>query len=144
MLVAAAARDWGVPPSEITVDRGVVSHAPSGRRATFGELAPKAKGLTPPAMTLKDPKDWKLVGKTAAARRREAKTDGSAQFTIDVKLPGCYGADRAAAALRRHREVLDATAARQVKGVTHVVRGPVRAWPSWRTASGRRARGARR
>ena len=46
--VHVAAKDWGVPASEITVDRGVVSHAPSGRRATFGELVPKAKGLTPP------------------------------------------------------------------------------------------------
>ena len=74
MLVEAAAREWGVPTAEITVDRGVVSHAPSGRRATFGELASKAAALTPPVqVTLKDPKDFKLVGKElrrVAARRR--------------------------------------------------------------------------
>src|SRR5947207_3127589 len=59
MLVEAAAREWSVPAAEITVDRGVVSHAPSGRRATFGDLASKAATLTLPAqVTLKDPKDF--------------------------------------------------------------------------------------
>ena len=48
MLVEAAAREWGVPASEITVDGGVVSHSGSGRRATFGELASKAAALVPP------------------------------------------------------------------------------------------------
>src|SRR5919201_2825270 len=48
MLVEAAAREWGVPAAEITVERGVVAHAPSGRRATFGELASQAAALTPP------------------------------------------------------------------------------------------------
>ena len=71
MLVEAAAREWGVPASEITVDGGVVSHPPSGRRATFGELASKAAALTPPAqVTLKDPKDFKLIGKRRPARRQ--------------------------------------------------------------------------
>ena len=90
MLVEAAAR--GVErcrAAEITVERGVVSHAPSGRRATFGELASKAATLTPPAqVTLKDPKDFKLVGKPPPRVDCAAKTDGSAQFTIDFTLPG--------------------------------------------------------
>src|SRR5437899_1370450 len=71
MLVEAAAQEWSVPAAEIIVDRGVVSHPPSGRQATFGELASKAAILTPPTqVTLKDPKDFKLVGKVV---RRAAK-----------------------------------------------------------------------
>src|SRR5207244_7555218 len=89
MLVEAAAQEWNVPAAEITVDGGVVSHAPSGRRATFGELASKAAALTPPAqVTLKDPKDFKLVGKELRRVDGKAKTDGSAQFTMDLALPG--------------------------------------------------------
>jgi len=84
MLVEAAAREWGVPASEITVDGGVVSHSGSGRRATFGDLASKAAGLTPPSqVTLKDPKDFKLVGKRVPRVDSRPKTDGSAQFTAD-------------------------------------------------------------
>src|SRR5437870_11963039 len=79
MLVEAAAREWSVPASEITVDRGVVSHAPSGRRATFGELAGKAAKLTAPAQVrLKDPSEFKLVGKRVPRVDQTPKTDGSA------------------------------------------------------------------
>jgi isoquinoline 1-oxidoreductase beta subunit len=66
MLVAAAAQRWQVPAAEITVDSGVVAHPASGRRATFGELAAEAARQTPPArVTLKDPKDFKLIGRSA-------------------------------------------------------------------------------
>jgi isoquinoline 1-oxidoreductase subunit beta len=145
MLVEAAAKDWGVPASEITVDRGVVSHAPSGRRATFGELVPKAKALTPPTQVpLKDPKDWKLVGKRLARVDGRAKTDGSAQFTMDVKLPGMLTAliarpPRFGATVKS----FDAEPARQVKGVTHVVPIPsgvaVVATSFWAARKGREA-----
>jgi len=126
MMVEAAAREWSVPATEITVDRGVVSHASSGRRATFGELASKASTLTPPTqVTLKDPKDFKLVGKRPPRVDSKAKTDGSAQFTADFTVPGMLTAliarpPRFGATVKS----FDATAARRVKGVTHVVRVP--------------------
>ncbi|HEY3064979.1 MAG TPA: xanthine dehydrogenase family protein molybdopterin-binding subunit [Methylomirabilota bacterium] len=126
MLVEAAAREWGVPASEITVERGVVSHAPSGRRATFGEFASKAAALTPPAqVTLKDPKDFKLVGTRVPRLDGRAKTDGTAQFTMDFSLPGMLTAviarpPRFGATVKS----FDPTAARRVKGVTHVVQVP--------------------
>ncbi len=126
MLVDAAAKEWGVPPSEVTVDRGVVSHAPSGRRATFGQLAPTAATLTPPTQVpLKDPKDFKLVGKRLARLDGAAKTDGTAKFTMDLALPGMLTAliarpPRFGATVKS----FDATAARQVRGVTHVVQVP--------------------
>src|SRR4029453_1126071 len=66
MLGAAAAHRWQVPAVEITVERGVVAHPASGRRATFGELAAEAARQAPPAQgTLKDPKDFQLIGKRA-------------------------------------------------------------------------------
>jgi isoquinoline 1-oxidoreductase subunit beta len=126
MLVEAAAREWGVPAAEITTDQSVLSHAPSGRRAPFGELAAKASALTPPAqVALKDPKDFKLIGKRPLRVDGKAKTDGSAQFTADLSLPGMLTAviarpPRFGATVK----AVDAAAARRVKGVTHVVRVP--------------------
>src|SRR5439155_10998643 len=112
--------------AEITVDRGVVSHAPSGRRATFGDLAAKAATLTPPPLvTLKDPKDFKLVGTHLPRLDGTAKTDGSAKFTMDFTLPGMLTAliarpPRFGATVKS----FDATVAKQIKGVTHVVQVP--------------------
>src|SRR3712207_7140033 len=63
MLVQAAAEGSGVPAGEIRVEQGVVSHPGYGRSAGFGELADKAAAVPPPAeVTLKDPKDWVLIG----------------------------------------------------------------------------------
>jgi len=145
MLVEAAAREWSVPAAEIAVDRGIVSHAPSGRRATFGELAPKAATLTPPAqVTLKDPKDFTLIGQRPPRVDSKPKTDGSAQFTADFTLPGMLTAliarpPRFGAAVKS----FDATAARRVKGVRHVVRVPsgvaVVASGFWAARKGREA-----
>ena len=145
LLVEAAAREWGVPASEITVDGGVVSHSGSGRRATFGELASKATGLTPPAqVTLKDPKDFKLVGKRVPRVDNKPKTDGSAQFTADFTAPGLLTAlvarpPRFGATVKS----VDATAARRVKGVIGVVQVPtgvaVVATGFWAARKGREA-----
>jgi isoquinoline 1-oxidoreductase subunit beta len=145
MLVEAAAREWGVPASEITVSRGVVSHAPSGRRATFGELAPKAATLTPPAQVpLKDPKDFTLVGTRLPRLDGAAKTDGTATFTLDVSLPGLLTAvvarpPRFGATVKS----FDAGPARQVKGVMDVVQIPsgvaVVASSFWAACKGRKA-----
>jgi isoquinoline 1-oxidoreductase subunit beta len=145
MLVEAAAREWGVPAAEITVERGVVRHAPSGRRATFGQLAPKAAALTPPAhVHLKDPKDFKLVGQRLPRLDGAAKTDGTARFTLDFTLPGMLTAlvarpPRFGATVT----TFDATAARRVKGVRHVVQIPsgvaVVASSFWAARKGREA-----
>ena len=90
MLVAAAAQRWSVPASEISVSQGVVSHAGSGRSAGFGELVEAAASLpVPEQVQLKDPKDFKLIGKLELRRKDSTdKTDGSAIFTQDFKLPG--------------------------------------------------------
>ncbi|WP_457788499.1 molybdopterin cofactor-binding domain-containing protein [Pseudomonas sp. PL-6] len=90
MLVAAAAQRWGVPAGEIGVSQGVVSHAGSGRSAGFGELVEAAAQLpVPEQVQLKDAKDFKLIGKRELRRKDSLdKTDGSAIFTQDFKLPG--------------------------------------------------------
>jgi isoquinoline 1-oxidoreductase beta subunit len=145
MLVAAAAQRWRVPAAEITVDAGVVAHPATGRRATFGELAAEAARQTPPAqVTLKDPKDFKLIGRSAPRVDSPAKTNGSAVYTFDLRLPDMLTAviarpPRFGATVKS----FDAAATRQVPGVVDVVRIPagiaVVARDTWAAIKGRRA-----
>ena len=88
MLVAAAAAQWGVPAAGIKVKDGVVSH-PAGHRARFGDLAEAAaRQPVPVEVKLKDPAQFKFIGKPGLHRTDgPAKTDGSAIFTQDVRLP---------------------------------------------------------
>jgi isoquinoline 1-oxidoreductase beta subunit len=89
MLVMAAADTWGVSVAECTTDNGAVIHAPSKRRATYGELAAKAATLTPPENArLKDPKDFKLIGTRVPGVDNQKVVTGAPLFGIDVKLPG--------------------------------------------------------
>jgi isoquinoline 1-oxidoreductase beta subunit len=86
MLVAAAAAQWGVPAGECRVDKGVVTHGE--RRARFGELAEAAARLpVPESPKLKDPKDWKLLGKPMHRLDSPEKITGKAEFGIDVRRP---------------------------------------------------------
>jgi isoquinoline 1-oxidoreductase subunit beta len=145
MLVSAAAQKWSVPASSLTADKGVVAHAASGRRATFGELATAAAALAVPAeVPLKDPKDWKLIGKQAPRVDSRSKTDGTARFTIDVQLP-----DMLTAVILRPPlfgatvKSVDKAAALKVPGVTDVVEVPagvaVLAKAFWPARKGRAA-----
>ena len=87
MLVTAAAQQWGVPADSIQVKAGVVSHA-NGKKATFGQLADAAaKQPVPASVTLKDPKDFVYIGKHVPRTDSKAKSNGTARFTQDVKLP---------------------------------------------------------
>jgi isoquinoline 1-oxidoreductase beta subunit len=89
MLCSAAAKEWRVPVVELTVEQGVVSHAASKRRAAYGSLVKTAASLpVPEQVTLKDPKDFKLIGTKPPRVDAAAKSDGSAQFTLDMSLPG--------------------------------------------------------
>jgi isoquinoline 1-oxidoreductase subunit beta len=89
MLVSAAANQWHVPAAELTVDKSVVYHAASNRQASFGSLAKMAAALPVPAsVQLKDPRDFKLIGKKTTRVDVPAKCDGTAQFTLDVEMPG--------------------------------------------------------
>ncbi len=89
MLVTAAAQTWSVPESALTTDKGEVIHQASGRRAKYGALVDKAATLpVPSTVTLKDPKAFKLLGQSLPRLDVPEKVNGTAQFGIDVKLPG--------------------------------------------------------
>jgi isoquinoline 1-oxidoreductase subunit beta len=88
MLIAAAAKQWQVPASECTTRSGVVSHQTSGKQASYGELAAAAAQLPPPLQpTLKDPKNYRLLGKSQARLDIPAKVTGAAEFGLDVRVP---------------------------------------------------------
>jgi isoquinoline 1-oxidoreductase beta subunit len=89
MLVEAAAQKWGVAAASCRVEKGVVIHAESGRKATYGSLADAASQLKPPAnVPLKDPKQFTLIGKPVRRLDTPSKVNGTAQFGLDVRLPG--------------------------------------------------------
>ncbi|MCG8315378.1 MAG: xanthine dehydrogenase family protein molybdopterin-binding subunit [Pseudomonadales bacterium] len=87
MLVAAAAQLWNVPAAEISVADGVVQYSKSGKKASFGELAElAAQQPVPDKVTLKTPDHFKLIG-SKVSRKDVGKTNGTAIFTQDIKLP---------------------------------------------------------
>jgi isoquinoline 1-oxidoreductase beta subunit len=89
MLIEAAATKWGVQASTCRVEDGVVIHAATNQRATYGSLANAAARLTPPAnVPLKNPKEFTLVGKPTLRLDTPSKTNGTAQFGLDVIVPG--------------------------------------------------------
>ena len=145
MLVAAAAQQWQVPAEEITVSNGVVAHAPSGRDAGFGQLAEAAAQLPVPSeVTLKDPKDFSLIGHHVPRKDSADKINGKARFTQDVHLPDMLTAvvahpPRFGAKLG----TFDATAALAIDGVVDVVEIPtgvaVVAKDTWSAKKGRDA-----
>lgn len=145
LLVAAAAKDWNVAPDKISIANGVVSEIGGKRQAKFGDLVATAATLpvTKPEK-LKDPKDFKLIGKRAPRKDSRDKITGRAMFTQDVRLPGLLTAvvahpPRFGAKVRS----VDASAAKQVKGVKDVVQIPtgvaVLATGYWAAKKGRDA-----
>jgi len=89
MLISAAAQKWGVDASECHAEDGAVIHAATKRRATYGSLAEAASKVTPPQdVTLKDPSQFKVVGKPFKRLDTPIKTNGKAGFGIDQRQPG--------------------------------------------------------
>ncbi|HEX5887764.1 MAG TPA: xanthine dehydrogenase family protein molybdopterin-binding subunit [Pyrinomonadaceae bacterium] len=126
MLIAAAARQWNVDAQSLKAEKGFVVHVASNRRASFGSLAEAAATIEPPKdVPLKDPKDFKLIGKSTRRLDTPAKVDGSAQFGIDVKVPGMFTAVVARAPVFGGKVVsFNADQARRVPGVKDVVQVP--------------------
>ena len=93
VLMQAAADEWKVPVNECTVAKGVITHGPSKRSTTYGKVAVAASKLPPPKeVPLKDPKDWKLIGKRVARLDTVDKTTGKQVYGMDLKLPGMLNA----------------------------------------------------
>ncbi|MGH7521477.1 MAG: molybdopterin cofactor-binding domain-containing protein [Gemmatimonadales bacterium] len=121
MLVGAAAQTWGVPPADCRTQNGVVTHA--SHRMTYGELAQKAASIpVPENPPLKDPKDFRILGTPVRRLDTPSKVNGSAQFGIDVRMPGMLVASIERAPVFGGKvKSFDATAAKAVPGVRHVV-----------------------
>jgi isoquinoline 1-oxidoreductase beta subunit len=93
MLIQAAANDWKVPAAECRAERSVITHPASGRSTTYGKVADAAAKLTPPAeVALKDPRDWKIAGKSLKRLDTAEKTTGKMIYGIDFALPGTLNA----------------------------------------------------
>ena len=126
MLVQAAAAKWGVEPETCHVEKGVVIHSATAKRATYGSLADAASQLTPPTnVPLKPPKDFTLIGKSTRRLDTPSKVNGTAQFGLDVKLPGMLTAVVARPPVFGGKVAkLDATEALKVPGVKAVEQIP--------------------
>jgi isoquinoline 1-oxidoreductase beta subunit len=122
MLKEAAAKKWGVDKSTCYAENGFVIHKPSGKRFNYGELVADASKLELPAnVPLKKPEDYKILRKPMPRQDTPLKTNGSAIFGLDKKLPGMLYAS-----VERNTRFLgkvksfDDTEARKVPGVKHV------------------------
>lgn len=144
LLIAVAAGDWGVPATECRAERGAVLHTRSERRAGFGELATRAAALpVPHDVPLKDPADWRLIGRSLGRRDNPDVVTGRATFGLDVRLPGMlYASVERAPVWGGKVATLDATAALAAPGVRHVFdlgdRVAVVADRYWQALQGRR------
>ncbi len=124
MLVNAAAARWGVPAADCTVERGLISHGPSRRSLRYGEVAAEAAKLEPPkAVTLRDPKDWKIAGKSMKRFDIPDKVMGKPVFGVDVVLPGMLHASIAQCPVFGGKlKSVDSASAEKMRGVKKVVR----------------------
>ncbi len=122
MLVSAAASNWNVDASTLRVDNGMVVGA-NGKKASFGSLAEAASKLpVPKDVALKDPKDFKIVGKATKRLDTPLKVNGTAVYGIDVKLPGMVYASLEQCPVIGGKVVsFDASKAKAMPGVIDVV-----------------------
>ena len=126
MLVAAAAQQWQVAPAQCRTAEGQVIHPDGRQRLSYGALAEAAGKLTPPkTVTLKDPKDFRIMGQPLKRLDTAAKVDGSAKYGIDAQVPGMLVAVMARAPQPGAKAVrVDDTQAKAVKGVKSVITLP--------------------
>jgi isoquinoline 1-oxidoreductase beta subunit len=93
MLIQAAANEWKVPASELTVANSVITHQASNRTTTYGKVAEAAAKLeVPKDIKLKDPKDWKIAGKSVKRLDTMDKLTGKQIYGADLTMPGMLNA----------------------------------------------------
>ena len=120
-LLQAAAQQWSVPANDLTITSGVIQHS-SGKKAHLGEFAKEAAGRTPSDVVVKESKEWTLIGKSTARTDIPSKTNGSAVFGLDVRLPEMlFASVRHCPMLGGAVQSLDAKAALGQAGVIKVV-----------------------
>jgi isoquinoline 1-oxidoreductase beta subunit len=124
MLVQAAANAWKVPASECSAANSVITHKPSGRTTTYGKVADAAGKLeVPKNVALKDPKDWKIIGKPLKRLDTIDKLTGKQIYGADLKLPGMLNATiKDCPVFGGKVKSYDAAKAERMPGVKKVVR----------------------
>ena len=122
MLVQAAADQWKVDPSQLKVKNGVIT-GPGGKKTTYGKVAEAASKLTPPKeVKLKEPGEFRYIGKPLKRLDTAGKVTGRTQFGIDVKLPGMLYASLAQCPVLGGKVTsFDASKAKSMPGVKQVV-----------------------
>ena len=144
MLVQAAAQKWGVDKSQCRAEKSTVVNTASNVRVTYGSLAEAASKLPiPTGIALKDPSQYKIVGKPTKRLDTPSKVDGSAAFGIDVRLPGMlYAVIERCPVFGGAVAGFDAIAAKAIPGVKDVVQVStgvaVVADSTWAAMEGRR------
>ena len=123
MLIAAAAQTWNVEPSACHAEKGFIIHTASGRKLSFGQLVEKAAAIKPPEdVKLKDPKDFKFIGKPVKRLDTPEKINGTGIFGLDVKLPGLLTALIARPPVFGGKvKSFNADKAKAIPGVKHVL-----------------------
>jgi isoquinoline 1-oxidoreductase beta subunit len=123
MLVEAAAKKWNVSKTECFAEKGQVIHRPSSRKFHYGELVQEAARLTPPKdVTIKKPEDYKVLRKPLPRQDTPLKTNGTAIFGLDKKLPGMlYAVVERNPRFMGKVKSFDDTETKKVAGVKHVI-----------------------
>lgn len=121
MFKRAASEELGVREEDLTTSGGFV-HAPDGRKVSYGAVAAGAAVLPVPSVKLKDPAEWRILGKSQARVDVPSKVDGTAEFGIDVDLPDLlFGTVRVNPHLGGEMRSFTATEAEKMPGVLKVV-----------------------
>ena len=124
VLLQAAANQWGVAVSEVTVSKGVITHTATGRKLSYGKVASAAAKLTPPdpkTLVLRDPRQWRLAGKPLKRVDTDLKVMGKQNYAIDTRLPGMvYAAIQASPVFGGKLVSFDASKLRGRKGIQGV------------------------
>jgi isoquinoline 1-oxidoreductase beta subunit len=123
MLVLAAAQSWGVNEAECTTSVGSVIHKPTQRRLSYGSLCVQAAKLEAPKnVSLKDPKDWKIIGQPVKRREIPDIVVGKIRYAIDTQLPGMlYAAVAACPVFNGTVKSFDATRVQNRRGIVKVL-----------------------
>ena len=128
-LLLAAARDWNVPVAELAAKDSVVTHAPSGRKTTYGRiahLAARTPHPNPKAIVIKSPDQWTLMGTERANLDIPAKTRGQITYGADVRLPGMkWAAVKACPVFGGQVKSYDFEAVRGRSGVISALKFPI-------------------
>jgi isoquinoline 1-oxidoreductase subunit beta len=124
MLIETAAKRWNIPVSECYAENGQVIHRPTSKSLGYGDLVEEASSLTPPKdVRTKARKDYKIIGKSLPRQDIPLKTNGTAVFGLDKKIPGMlYAVVERNPRFRGKVKSFDDAGARNISGVKHVLK----------------------